>query len=143
MSLAAEEIVRRLGLVPHPEGGWYRQTWQEERETGRPAGTAIYYLLAAGQRSHWHRVDATEIWHFYAGAPLALRISADAAGPAREVALGPDLAGGEVPQAIVPKDAWQAAESTGDWTLVGCTVSPGFRFEGFELAPEGFDIPRG
>jgi hypothetical protein len=142
MTLTARDIVQRLGLAPHPEGGWYRQTWVEPASEGRPAGTAIYYLLAAGQRSHWHRVDATEIWHFYAGAPLVLSVTGDAAGPADDVTLGADLAAGEVPQAIVPKDAWQAARSTGDWTLVGCTVSPGFRFEGFELAPPGFDIPR-
>jgi len=143
MTLTADEIVRRLALEPHPEGGWYRQTWVEEPSEGRPAGTAIYYLLAAGQRSHWHRVDATEIWHFYAGAPLVLSVAGDASGPARDVTLGPDLAAGQVPQAIVPVDAWQAARSAGAWSLVGCTVSPGFRFEGFELAPPGFDIPRG
>ncbi len=142
MTLTADEIVRRLSLVPHPEGGWYRQTWVEEPAEGRPAGTAIYYLLAAGQRSHWHRVDATEIWHFYAGAPLVLSMADDAAGPAADITLGPDLASGEAPQAIVPVNAWQAARSTGAWSLMGCTVSPGFRFEGFELAPPGFDIPR-
>ena len=144
--LTADDIVARLGLAPHPEGGWFRQTWIEERPEGdatRPAGTAIYYLLAEGQRSHWHRVDATEIWHFYAGAPLVLSIAETEAGPARDVTLGPDLAAGQVPQAIVPKGHWQAARPTGAWSLAGCTVSPAFRFEGFELAPEGFDIPRG
>ena len=143
--LTADAIVARLGLAPHPEGGWFRQTWIEERPEGdgtRPAGTAIYYLLAAGQRSHWHRVDATEIWHFYAGAPLVLSIAETEAGPARDITLGPDLAAGQVPQAIVPKGNWQAARPTGAWSLAGCTVSPAFRFEGFELAPEGFDIPR-
>ncbi|KPQ14979.1 MAG: hypothetical protein HLUCCA09_02660 [Rhodobacteraceae bacterium HLUCCA09] len=142
MALTADDIVRRLALAPHPEGGWYRQTWVEEPAEGRPAGTAIYYLLAEGQRSHWHRVDAAEIWHFYAGAPLVLSLAETAAGPARDVTLGADLPAGQVPQAIVPTQWWQAARSTGAWTLVGCTVSPGFRFEGFELAPEGFDIPR-
>jgi hypothetical protein len=142
MALTADDIVRRLALAPHPEGGWYRQTWVEEPAEGRPAGTAIYYLLAEGQRSHWHRVDAAEIWHFYAGAPLVLSLSETAAGPARDMTLGADLSAGEVPQVIVPKGWWQAARSTGAWTLAGCTVSPGFRFEGFELAPEGFDIPR-
>jgi hypothetical protein len=142
MALTADDIVRRLALAPHPEGGWYRQTWVEEPAEGRPAGTAIYYLLAEGQRSHWHRVDAAEIWHFYAGAPLVLSLSDTAAGPARDMTLGADLSAGEVPQVIVPKGWWQAARSTGAWTLAGCTVSPGFRFEGFELAPEGFDIPR-
>ena len=136
---SADAIVERLGLRPHPEGGWYAETWRhDDGEGGRGAGTAIYYLLAAGQRSHWHRVDATEIWHFYAGDPLALSISDDAAGPVRTLLLGADLAAGQVPQGIVPEGAWQAAEPTGAWTLVGCTVSPGFTFEGFELAPEGW-----
>ena len=143
MTLSAADIVARLGLEPHPEGGWYRQTWQEEGAAGRPAGTAIYYLLAEGQRSHWHRVDAAEIWHFYAGAPLILSRAESEAGPATDIALGPDLARGQVPQAIVPAHHWQAAATTGAWSLVGCTVSPGFRFEGFTLAPPGFDIPRG
>lgn len=134
-------VVDRLGLRPHPEGGWYGETWRhDDGAGGRGAGTAIYYLLAAGQRSHWHRVDATEIWHYYAGDPLRLGIREDDA-PTRWVALGPDLAGGQVPQAIVPEMAWQAAEPTGAWTLVGCTVSPGFTFEGFELAPEGWSPP--
>jgi hypothetical protein len=144
MTLSAADIVARLGLEPHPEGGWYRQTWQEEDGAGdRPAGTAIYYLLAEGQRSHWHWVDAAEIWHFYAGAPLILSRAETEAGPASDVALGSDLAAGQVPQAIVPAHHWQAAATTGAWSLVGCTVSPGFRFEGFTLAPPGFDIPRG
>ena len=135
---SAGEVVARLGMVPHPEGGWYRETWRHEVPGGgRPAGTAIYYLLAAGQRSHWHRVDATEIWHHYAGAPLRLSIQSGES-PVTTVLLGPDLAAGQVPQAIVPESAWQAAESTGAWTLVGCTVSPGFDFAGFELAPPGW-----
>lgn len=136
-----EEIIRHLGLQPHPEGGHYRQTWIAEG-TGRTSGTCIYFLLAAGERSHWHRVDAAEIWHYYAGAPLILSLSATADGPARDHVLGPDLFSGEAPQIIVPPHHWQAARSTGAWTLVGCTVSPAFRFEGFELAAEGFDIPR-
>jgi predicted cupin superfamily sugar epimerase len=139
--MTADEIIARLGLSPHPEGGHYRQTWVDESAAGRPAGTCIYFLLRAGERSHWHRVDSVEIWHVYAGAPLILSVAATAAGPAVEQCLGPDLAAGQMPQAIVPKDHWQAARTTGDWTLVGCTVSPGFRFEGFELAPPGFDIP--
>jgi hypothetical protein len=138
----AETIVETLGLEPHPEGGWYRETWAQSPAEGRPSGTCIYYLLAEGQRSHWHRVDATEIWHFYAGAPLILSTSPDETGPATDHRLGPDLAAGERPQVIVPAEHWQAARSTGAWTLVGCTVSPGFRFEGFTLAPPGFDIPR-
>ena len=147
MSLSAKEIVDRLRLSPHPEGGWYRQTWAAapppEAPDARPAGTAIYYLLAEGQKSHWHRVDSTEIWHFYGGAPLDLRMARTAAGPAELVCLGPNLSAGEVPQAIVPAGHWQAARSTGAWSLVGCTVSPGFRFDGFELAPPDFDIPDG
>jgi uncharacterized protein len=135
--VAAAEVVARLGMVPHPEGGWYRETWRHEPPGGRPAGTAIYYLLAAGQRSHWHRVDATEIWHHYAGAPLRLSIQSGES-PVTTVLLGPDLTAGQLPQAIVPESAWQAAESTGAWTLVGCTVSPGFDFAGFELAPPGW-----
>ena len=137
--MTADEIIETLRLLPHPEGGWYRQTWVAEGP-GRPAGTAIYFLLKAGERSHWHRVDAAEIWHFYAGAPLTLRIAETEAGPAREHLVGPDLATAR-PQVIVPAHHWQAAETTGDWTLVGCTVCPGFRFEGFELAPPGFEIP--
>lgn len=138
--MTADEIIRTLRLQPHPEGGWYRQTW-EAGDGPRASGTCIYFLLKAGERSHWHRVDAAEIWHFYAGAPLVLRIAADAGGPAAAHALGRALETGEAPQIVVPAGHWQAAESTGDWTLVGCTVSPGFRFDGFELAPPGFDIP--
>lgn len=142
--MTGDEIIARLRLSPHPEGGWYRQTWAAGTRPGeRPAGTAILFLLRAGERSHWHRVDADEIWHFHAGAPLRLRLAADAGGPARERRLGPDLGAGEMPQIVVPAGWWQAAETLGDWTLVGCTVSPGFRFEGFELAPPGFDIPAG
>ncbi|MPL94360.1 hypothetical protein SDC9_40513 [bioreactor metagenome] len=139
----AERIIAALGLAPHPEGGWYRQTWiAEAGPEARATGTAILFLLRAGERSHWHRVDAAEIWHFHAGAPLILSIAAEATGPARDTRLGPDVLAGEAPQRIVPAGHWQAARSTGDWTLVGCTVSPGFRFEGFELAPPGFEIGR-
>ncbi|MEM9756908.1 MAG: cupin domain-containing protein [Pseudomonadota bacterium] len=137
--MTTDEIIAQLGLVPHPEGGHYRQTWVAEG-TGRPTGTCIYFLLAAGERSHWHRVDATEIWLYHAGADLALSLAPDAAGPAERRRLSPDLTRG-VPQIIVPADHWQAAESLGAYTLVSCTVSPGFRFEGFTLAPPGFDIP--
>lgn len=137
----ADDVIARLGLRPHPEGGWYGETWRHDDGAGRRgAGTAIYYLLAAGQRSHWHRVDATEIWHFYAGDPLELGIHEDGA-PTRTVVLGTDLAGGQVPQAIVPEGAWQSAVPIGAWTLVGCTVSPGFTFHGFELAPPGWSPP--
>jgi hypothetical protein len=134
-------IIEHLGLQPHPEGGWYAETWRHDPGDGdRAAGTAIYYLLAAGQRSHWHRVDATEVWHFYAGDPLRLRIH-HGDGPTDDVVLGTDLAAGQVPQAVVPPGAWQAAEPTGAWTLVGCTVSPGFTFEGFELAEPDWSPP--
>ena len=140
MSLAAADIVRLLDLAPHPEGGHFRETFRDVRrdESGRAASTAIYFLLARGERSHWHRVDAVEVWHFYAGAPLRLEIAADEAVELTVVTLGRDLAGGERPQAIVPAGAWQAAESLGAWTLVGCTVAPGFAFERFALAPPGW-----
>jgi predicted cupin superfamily sugar epimerase len=139
---AAAAIVARLGLEPHPEGGWYRETWRHEGAAGeRGTGTAIYYLLAAGQRSHWHRVDATEIWHFYAGDPLRLQVQT-AGGSTQAIMLGRDLTADQVPQAIVPEGAWQAAEPTGAWALVGCTVSPAFSFDGFELAPPGWSPPR-
>ena len=140
--MTAAEIIGLLRLVPHPEGGWYRQTWIAEAAPGaRPVGTAILYLLEDGASSHWHRVDAVEIWHWHAGAPMELRIADTAAGPARRLLLGADLAAGQMPQAIVPAGHWQAARPLGGWALVGCTVSPGFRFDGFELAPPGFDIP--
>src|SRR5262249_11449096 len=130
-TLSAADIVALLDLKPHPEGGHYRQTFKDARSVdgARAASTAIYFLLARGERSHWHRVDAVEVWHYYAGAPLALDIAASDRGPATRVRLGPDLAQGERPQAIVPTGHWQAAECLGDWTLVGCTVSPGFEFE--------------
>lgn len=139
--MTADEIIARLALQPHPEGGHYRQTWIAENE-GRPCGTCIYFLLRAGERSHWHRVDATEIWLWHAGAPLILSLSATDAGPATDHLLTPDLTEG-APQVIVPEQHWQSARTTGDYTLVSCTVSPGFRFEGFTLAAPGFDIPRG
>lgn len=136
----ADAIIAKLGLAPHPEGGWYRQTWVGPMVASRASGTAIHFLLKAGERSHWHRVDADEIWLWHAGAPLVLSL-AENETRASAVRLGPDVLAGEAPQAVVPKGWWQAARSTGDWTLVSCTVSPGFRFEGFELAPPGFDIP--
>jgi predicted cupin superfamily sugar epimerase len=136
--LAAYEVIRLLDLKPHPEGGHYRETFRDGRtvESGRAASTAIYFLLARGERSHWHRVDAVETWHFYAGAPLHLRISNGKCKTG--IRLGPDLAAGERPQAIVPVRFWQAAESLVDWTLTGCTVAPGFEFAGFELAPKSW-----
>ena len=137
--LAAAEIVALLDLKPHPEGGHYRETWRADAQEGaRASGTAIYFLLAEGERSHWHRVDAAEIWHWYAGAALELEISAD--GKDRDTyRLGPGLASGGLPQIIVPPDAWQTARTLGAWTLVGCTVSPGFEFSGFELAAPGWE----
>jgi predicted cupin superfamily sugar epimerase len=136
---SAADIIARLALLPHPEGGHYRETFRDQNCdcNGRPASTAIYFLLARGERSHWHRIDAVEIWHHYAGAPLTLRIAQD--HTPHSITLGPDVAGGEQPQVIVPPGAWQAAESTGDWTLVGCTVAPGFDFAKFELAPNGWE----
>ena len=140
--MTAEGIIAALGLARHPEGGWYRQTWAADAPAGqRPSGTAILFLLKGTERSHWHRVDATEIWHYHAGAPLTLSMAPQDSGPAMRHALGPDLLSGEMPQLIVPAGYWQSARSEGAWTLVSCTVSPGFRFDGFELAPPGFDIP--
>ena len=135
---SAADIAARLELRPHPEGGHYRETFRDPRRdaSGRSLSTAIYFLLARHERSHWHRIDAVEIWHYYAGSALELQI-ADG-DHRRTVRLGPDLAAGEVPQAIVPAHAWQAAECTGDWTLAGCTVAPGFEFATFELAPKGW-----
>lgn len=137
--LTAAEVIARLGLAPHPEGGHFRETFRDTRSTpdGRAFSTAIYFLLAAGERSHWHRVDAVETWHHYAGDPLILSIVDD--GERRDITLGPDLVAGQFPQAIVPRNAWQAARSLGAWTLVGCTVAPGFEFSGFTLAPPHFD----
>lgn len=139
--MTAEEIIKTLGLEYHPEGGWFKETWRAEND-GRATGTCIYFLLGAGEASHWHRVDAAEIWLYHAGAPLVLSLSATGEGPAQDQLLTPDLTKG-APQIVIPKGHWQAARSTGDWTLVSCTVSPGFQFEGFELAAPGFDIPRG
>ena len=135
----AAEIIARLELQPHPEGGHCRETFRDTRTDagGRALSTAIYFLLARGERSHWHRIDAVEIWHFYAGSALTLQISNDSGQ--RSVRLGTDLANGEVPQAMVPPGAWQSAETSGDWTLVGCTVAPGFDYAKFELAPKGWE----
>jgi hypothetical protein len=138
----AADIIARLGLKPHPEGGHYRESFRDVRcdADGRSFSTAIYFLLARGERSHWHRIDAVEVWHYYAGSALTLRIADD--DGQRSIGLGGDLAAGEQPQAIVPPHAWQAAESTGDWTLVGCTVAPGFDFAKFEMAPTGWEPPQ-
>ena len=134
----AEAVVELLGLEPHPEGGRFRETYRDPGEGGgRGHCTAIYYLLRAGERSRWHRVDAVEIWHWYAGAPLRLTLC-PRAGDREEVLLGTALAAGQRPQAAVPAGTWQAAECLGAWTLCGCTVAPAFRYEGFELAPPGW-----
>ncbi len=135
--VTAADIIAKLELKPHPEGGHYRETFRDTKLIdGRAASTAILFLLARGERSHWHRVDAVEIWHYHAGAPLKLSI---VDGSTEEIIrLGADIHAGEIPQVMVPMRAWQAATSLGDWTLVGCTVAPGFTFEGFELAPAGW-----
>ncbi len=133
-SPTAADIIAQLGLKPHPEGGHYRETFRDTHTVGgRAASTAILFLLARGERSHWHRVDAVEVWHFHAGAPLKLSL-VDGASE-QIIRLGNDISAGEIPQVVVPAHAWQAAQSLGDWTLVGCTVAPGFDFGGFELAP--------
>ncbi|MBN9149078.1 MULTISPECIES: cupin domain-containing protein [unclassified Nitrobacter] len=133
MALSAADIIARLDLKPHPEGGHYRETFRDTRTDahGRAASTAIYFLLARGERSRRHRIDAAEVWHYYAGSPLVLEIQEG--DVMRTVRLGANLPAGEAPQAAVPAHAWQAAVSSGDWTLVGCTVAPGFEFSGFEM----------
>lgn len=137
--LSADQVVKLLEMEAHPEGGFYKETFRDSRcdDAGRAASTAIYYLLPGGAVSAWHRVDAVEIWHWYAGGPLLLSIAEDD-GTRRDITLGPDLAGSQRPQGVVPRHAWQSAKSFGPWTLVGCTVAPGFEFSGFEMAPEGF-----
>jgi len=132
--MQAKEIIATLAMQRHPEGGWYVQTFRDENGGARGHSTAIYYLLPAGEVSHWHRVDAAEVWHWYAGGPLELTISPDGTESVIHQ-LGPDLVNGERPQLVVPANAWQTARPLGDWTLIGCTVSPAFLFEAFELAP--------
>lgn len=136
------EVIEIYELSEHPEGGHYRQTWIDETAQGRPHGTAIYFLLTEGQTSHWHHVDAVEIWHFYAGAPLILSTSAADTGPVTDTIMSANLKAGHSPQVIVPKYHWQSARSTGEYSFVGCTVSPAFDFAGFTLADSDFDIPR-
>ena len=141
--MTLNDIITALDLAPHPEGGFYRETFRDQRQVeGRSAGTAIYYALGVGDCSAWHRVDAAETWHWYAGAPLALTLCSNG-HDARAHRLGPNLLQGERPQIIVPAQCWQTAESLGEWTLVGCTVAPGFTFQGFELAPPNWrPVPR-
>jgi hypothetical protein len=137
----AREVIERLRLEPHPEGGWYRETWRgAESPAGRPAGTAILFLLEGGAASRWHRVDADEVWAWHGGAPVELAM-ADEAGAVEAFRLGMDSGRGELPQAVVPAGAWQSARALGAWALVGCVVVPGFTFEGFEMAPEGWRPP--
>lgn len=134
----ADDIIAKLDLKPHPEGGHYRETFRDTATSGgRARSTAILYLLMAGEVSRWHRVDAVEIWHYYAGAALELSQAAQS-GPPRIQILGADIAGGARPQIVVPAHDWQSARSLGDWTLAGCTVAPGFEFSGFEMAPDGW-----
>jgi len=136
--MTAEDVIVTLGLEQHPEGGHFRETFRDESGQGpRAFSTAIYYLLCAGEVSRWHRVDAAEVWHWYMGAPLVLSQSADGVGVSAET-LGNDLLAGQKPQIIVSAQTWQSARSLGAWTLVGCTVAPGFVFDGFELAPPGW-----
>jgi predicted cupin superfamily sugar epimerase len=136
--VTAEEIIEKLGLEAHPEGGYFTETWRDRPLlSARGSGTAIFYLLTRGQVSAWHRIDATEIWHYYAGAALEIQASLDGRSRTTYV-LGPDLERGECPQVVIPPHVWQTARSLEAWTLVGCTVSPAFRFEGFELAPRGW-----
>ena len=139
----ADALIAALGLAPHPEGGHYREIYRDQAANGgRGVVTSIYYLLKAGERSHWHRIDAVEIWHHHAGDALDLRVSEDGESVVA-CRLGRDFAGGEVPQLVVPAYAWQSAESMGAYSLVGCTVAPAFSFAGFELAPPGWEPGRG
>lgn len=136
--MTADEIATSLGLRPHPEGGSYVETWRgEPGPDGRAVGTSIHYMLRAGERSHWHRVDATELWLFHAGGPMALDVETGP-GEVDRTVVGPSLVSGEKPQVIVPHGVWQSATPLGAWTLVSCVVVPGFSFDGFELAPPGW-----
>ena len=136
MAAEADRLIALLELTPHPEGGYFRETFRDASSSGpegRSHSTAIYFLLRAGEASRWHRVDAAEVWHFYRGAPLELRIGR------QSYVLGPNVDEAQAPQIVVPPHAWQAARSLGDYTLVGCTVAPGFDFAHFEMAPSGFE----
>lgn len=138
MADGAQAIIAALGLAPHPEGGWYRETWRAAAgEDERSGGTAILFLLEAGQRSHWHRVDAAELWLWHAGSPLAVLVEQENGG-SQEFALGGDVAGGYQPQCLVPASRWQSTEARAGWALVSCVVVPGFEFSGFELAAPGW-----
>lgn len=132
MSIEADRLIKLLKLAPHPEGGYFRETFRDGGPAGRSHSTAIFFLLTAGEVSRWHRVDAAEVWHFYRGAPLELRIGKQV------YVLGPDIDEAQAPQIVVPANEWQSARSLGAYTLVGCTVAPGFEFDHFEIAPDGF-----
>ena len=137
--MTASELIALLELEPHPEGGYYRQTFADAADAaGRPVSTLIYYMLTDRQAGAWHRVDATEVWHWYAGAPMTLRISHDGRSVA-DHRLGTGFQAGERPQLVIPGHAWQQAICLGDWSLVGCTVAPGFEFSRFEQAPKGWE----
>jgi predicted cupin superfamily sugar epimerase len=139
-----DDLIAALGLARHPEGGWYRETWRADAAPGeRAAGSAIYYLLRAGELNAWHRIDAAEAWHWYAGAPLALSIVEEGSGQRTLTnhLLGGDIAAGQRPQLVVPPGAWQQSGTLGEWTLAGCTVSPAFEFALFEIAPQGWEPP--
>jgi uncharacterized protein len=140
----AAAIVEALGMRAHPEGGWYAETWRASAAAGgRPTGSAILYLLATGDRSHWHRLDADEVWQYSGGDPLELRVWADGRPTITSYHLGPDVTDGSVVQTVVPAQAWQTARSLGAWTLVGCIVTPAFEFAGFELAAPDWEPPVG
>jgi predicted cupin superfamily sugar epimerase len=144
MTTDARAVIDALGMRPHPEGGWYAETWRA-RATGdeRPVGSAILYLLAAGERSHWHRVDAAEIWQWSGGDALELRIWSDGETSVATHRLGGDIAARDRPQIVVAAGAWQSARPLGAWALVGCIVTPAFEFAGFELAPPDWEPPVG
>ena len=141
--MKAEDLIRALDLTPHPEGGWYRETWRSRSEGGeRAAATAVYYLIEPGQISRWNRVDADEMWLWHAGDALELSIAASDEGPVRTVRLGPRIDKGEQPQLIVPAGQWQSAVPVDDgqigYTFLSCIVAPAFEFAGYELAEPGW-----
>jgi uncharacterized protein len=140
VTLSAGDVIRLLDLKPHPEGGHFRETFRDPASVGdgRAASTAIYFLLARGESSHWHRIDTVEIWHYYAGAPIELKIASPDGNMVEHLMLGTELLSGEQPQIAVPARTWQSAASLGEWTLAGCTVAPGFEFATFEIAPKGW-----
>ncbi|HEV8407784.1 MAG TPA: cupin domain-containing protein [Sphingomicrobium sp.] len=146
--MTADELIERLELAPHPEGGWYRETWRSPAEPGmRAAATAVYYVIQPGQHSHWNRVDADEMWLWHSGDPLDLSISATGEGPIRTARLGGRIDDGEEPQVIVPAGHWQSAASAkggeAGYTFLSCIVAPAFEFDGYELAKEDWSPARG